>query len=125
MLAKQKKNAIPSLSSSYSPFHSLEYMKTFGDVIKARTYAARTVFSKVTLCNQIQSPGYGQQMVATLPIRLTRHNSWGSFSRFTMTKIWKAYVEPKCMMSSWLVLHGKILTADRLAVRGWPHDPMR
>jgi hypothetical protein len=27
-------------------------------------------------------------------------------------------------MFSWLVLHGKILTADRLAIRGWPHDPI-
>jgi hypothetical protein len=25
---------------------------------------------------------------------------------------------------TWLVLHGKILTADRLAFRGWPHDPI-
>jgi hypothetical protein len=47
----------------------------------------------------------------------------GTFSRFTTTKIWKAYAEPKCTMFSWLVLHGKILTADRLATRGWPHDP--
>jgi hypothetical protein len=42
----------------------------------------------------------------------------GSFSRFMTTKIWKAYAEPKCTMFSWLVLHGKILTADRLATRG-------
>jgi hypothetical protein len=48
----------------------------------------------------------------------------GSFSKFTTTKIWKAYAEPKCTMFSWLVLHGKILTADRLAIRGWPHDPI-
>jgi hypothetical protein len=27
-------------------------------------------------------------------------------------------------MFSWLVLHDKILTADRLATRGWPHDPI-
>jgi hypothetical protein len=27
-------------------------------------------------------------------------------------------------MFSWLVLHGKILTADRLATRGWTHDPI-
>jgi hypothetical protein len=47
-----------------------------------------------------------------------------SFSKFTTTKIWKAYAEPKCTMFSWLVLHGKILTADRLAIRGWPHDPI-
>jgi hypothetical protein len=48
----------------------------------------------------------------------------GSFSRFTTIKIRKAYVKPKCTMFSWLELHGKILTADRLAIRGWPHDPI-
>jgi hypothetical protein len=47
-----------------------------------------------------------------------------SFSRFTTAKIRKAYAEPKCTMFYWLVLHGKILTADRLAIRGWPHDPI-
>jgi hypothetical protein len=46
----------------------------------------------------------------------------GSFSRFRTKKIWKAYAEPKCTMFSWLVLHRKILTADRLAIRDWPHD---
>jgi hypothetical protein len=48
----------------------------------------------------------------------------GSFSKFTTTKIWKAYAEPKCTMFSWLFLHGKIVIADRLAIRGWPHDPI-
>ena len=47
----------------------------------------------------------------------------GSFPRFSPTKIWEAHAEPKCKLFSWLVLHGKILTADMLAIRGWPHDP--
>jgi hypothetical protein len=34
----------------------------------------------------------------------------GSFSRFTTTKIRKAYTEPKCTTFAWLVLHGKIPT---------------
>jgi hypothetical protein len=48
----------------------------------------------------------------------------GPFSSFATTKVWKADVEPKCTIFSWLVLHGRILTADRLADRGWPHDPI-
>jgi hypothetical protein len=47
----------------------------------------------------------------------------GCYSRFATAKVRKAYAEPKCKMFSWLALHGKILTADRLAIRGWPHDP--
>jgi hypothetical protein len=30
--------------------------------------------------------------------------------------------EPKCKLFSWLALHRKLLTADMLAIRGWPHD---
>jgi hypothetical protein len=48
----------------------------------------------------------------------------GSYPRFSSNKVWRASAEPKCTMFSWLVLHDKILTADRLATRGWPHDPI-
>ena len=47
----------------------------------------------------------------------------GSYPRFSPAKIWEAHAEPKCKFFAWLVLHGKILTADMLAIRGWPHDP--
>jgi hypothetical protein len=47
----------------------------------------------------------------------------GSFPKFKAEKIWDAHAEPKCKLFSWLALHGKLLTADMLAVRGWPHDP--
>ena len=45
-----------------------------------------------------------------------------SYPRFSPAKIWEAHAEPKCKFFAWLVLHG-ILTANMLAVRGWPHDP--
>jgi hypothetical protein len=48
----------------------------------------------------------------------------GSDPIFSTNKVWKADAEPKCTMFSWLVLHEKILTAYRLAVRGWPHTPI-
>ena len=48
---------------------------------------------------------------------------FGSYSRFDTTKVWSANAEPKCKFFAWLALHGRILTADMLAVRGWPHDP--
>jgi hypothetical protein len=47
----------------------------------------------------------------------------GSFPKFDSKKIWCAYVEPKAKLFAWLVLHKRILTADLLAKKGWPHDP--
>jgi hypothetical protein len=46
------------------------------------------------------------------------------FPSFSTNKVWRADAEPKCTMFSWLVLHEKILTADRLSVRGCPHYPI-
>jgi hypothetical protein len=48
-------------------------------------------------------------------------SSWGATLDFAQ-KIWNASAEPKCKLFSWLALHGKLLTADMLALRGWPHD---
>jgi hypothetical protein len=39
----------------------------------------------------------------------------GSFPKFATSKIRRAYVEPKCTMFFWLVLHDNILMANRLA----------
>lgn len=47
----------------------------------------------------------------------------GSHPEFEMEKIWFAHAEPKCKLFSWLALHGRILTNNMLAVKGWPHDP--
>jgi hypothetical protein len=48
----------------------------------------------------------------------------GSYARFETPKIWDAHAEPKCKLFAWLALHGKLLTADLLAARGWTHDPL-
>ncbi|XP_073353618.1 uncharacterized protein [Aegilops tauschii subsp. strangulata] len=48
---------------------------------------------------------------------------YGSHPRFNPPKVWSAHAKPKCKFFAWLSLHGRILTADRLALRGWPHDP--
>ena len=48
----------------------------------------------------------------------------GSCAPFSSDKLWKAKAEPKCRYFAWLVLHGKILTAENLAIRGWPNDPI-
>jgi hypothetical protein len=48
----------------------------------------------------------------------------GSFPKFDAAKIWLAHAEPKCKIFAWLALHAKLLTADKLAIRGWPHDPV-
>jgi hypothetical protein len=46
----------------------------------------------------------------------------GSHPRFVAQKIWNASAKPKCKLFAWLALHGNLLTADMLVVRGWPHD---
>jgi hypothetical protein len=43
---------------------------------------------------------------------------------FTPDAVWKAATEPKCMFSSWLVMHDKVLTADYMARRNWPCNPL-
>ena len=48
----------------------------------------------------------------------------GACPPFRAAKIWKSQAEPKCRFFAWLAVHGKILTADNLAIRGWPHNPI-
>jgi hypothetical protein len=48
----------------------------------------------------------------------------GAYPPFRTAKVWNTHAEPKCRFFAWLALHGKVLTADNLAIRGWPHDPI-
>ena len=48
----------------------------------------------------------------------------GAHAPFDTEKIWRAHAEPKCRFFAWLVAHKKIRTAENLALRGWPHDPI-
>ncbi|KAK1693012.1 hypothetical protein QYE76_009709 [Lolium multiflorum] len=41
---------------------------------------------------------------------------------FDVKMIWSAHAKLKCKLFGWLALHGKLLTSDMLAIRGWPHD---
>ena len=45
----------------------------------------------------------------------------GSHCKFHADLIWKASAENKCKIHAWLLMHDKILTADNLQKRGWPH----
>ncbi|CAM0950232.1 unnamed protein product [Alopecurus aequalis] len=38
--------------------------------------------------------------------------------------IWTSDAPPKCKFYSWLAVLGRCLTADNLARRGWPHNPL-
>ena len=71
-----------------------------------------------------RSFGDGQQMGNTPQAALTTFNSWAVLKRMSITPIWKAKAEPKCKIFAWILLHRKILTADNLERRGWPHDPL-
>lgn len=37
--------------------------------------------------------------------------------------VWKTWVTPKCKFFSWLAVQNRLWTSDRLAKRGWPHQP--
>ena len=52
------------------------------------------------------------------------HSIHGPFKKMSITPIWKAKAESKCKIFAWILLHRKILTADNLERRGWPHDPL-
>lgn len=47
----------------------------------------------------------------------------GRHKKPALTPIWKAKAEPKCRIFAWILPQHKILTANNLAKRGWPHDP--
>lgn len=38
--------------------------------------------------------------------------------------VWKPQIPMKCKFFNWVALHGKCLTAENLAKRGWPHNPI-
>lgn len=48
----------------------------------------------------------------------------GRYKKMTFTPIWGARAEPKGKTFAWILLQQKILTANNLAKRGWPHDPI-
>lgn len=46
----------------------------------------------------------------------------GSFRKFCPDLIWKAHTENKCKFFAWILIQNKILTADNLQLRNWPHQ---
>jgi hypothetical protein len=48
----------------------------------------------------------------------------GRHKKPATTPIWKARAEPKCRIFAWILLQHKILTANNLAKRVWPHNPL-
>ncbi|WVZ91565.1 hypothetical protein U9M48_037717 [Paspalum notatum var. saurae] len=47
----------------------------------------------------------------------------GSYSHIKANFVWRARAEPKCKIFAWILLQDKLLTANNLAARGWPHQP--
>jgi len=46
----------------------------------------------------------------------------GSLLHFGTDLIWKAHVENRCKIFAWILVQDKILTAQNLQKRGWPHQ---
>ena len=38
--------------------------------------------------------------------------------------VWNAWAPPKCSFFAWLAVQNRLWTSDRLAIRGWPHQPV-
>ena len=47
----------------------------------------------------------------------------GSYSHINSDFVWRARAEQKCKIFAWILLQDKLLTANNLATRGWPHQP--
>ena len=46
-------------------------------------------------------------------------------SSFPFTAVvWNTWAPPKCSFFAWLAVQNRLWTADRLAIRGWPHQPV-
>ena len=37
---------------------------------------------------------------------------------------WNSWAPPKCSFFAWLAVQNRLWTSDRLAIRGWPHQPV-
>jgi hypothetical protein len=48
----------------------------------------------------------------------------GSYCTFKAKSIWRAHAEGKLKFFAWLLVQAKVLTADKLAVRNWPCNPI-
>ena len=48
----------------------------------------------------------------------------GSIRSNVFPQVWKTKATPKCRLHAWLLLHDRCLTADNLAKRGWPCNPI-
>ena len=46
----------------------------------------------------------------------------GSFRSFKTELIWRARTENKCKVFAWILIQDKVLIAENLARRGWPHQ---
>jgi hypothetical protein len=46
----------------------------------------------------------------------------GCYSKLKLSPIWRA--KPRCRFFAWTLMHRKILTANNLAKRNWPNDPI-
>ena len=49
---------------------------------------------------------------------------YGHIPSQALHQVWNSKAIPKCRMHAWLLLRERCLTADNLAKRGWPHDPI-
>ena len=47
----------------------------------------------------------------------------GATSCSFFSLVWKTWAPPKCTFFAWLAVQNRLWTSDRLAIRGWPHQP--
>lgn len=69
-----------------------------------------------------KSFGIGWSMGRTQPNQRMTSNFLAPSPSFNSDIIWKAKAENKCKFFVWLLVQSKILMADKLTIRGWPHN---
>jgi len=92
--------------------HMLKNLSRFGFVCRMCICCQRS---------QIKSPGNGRAM-DNFQQNQHRAQFLGSYSSPQNQLIWQAREENKCKVFTWILTQNKILTADNLAQRGWPHQ---
>lgn len=78
--------------------------------------------SPLTVRGRMMLFGNGRGTATTLPVRHMRVNSKAHTITSTLPSFGTPRLKINASFFAWLLIQSKILTADNLAARGWPHN---
>lgn len=103
----------------------LKYRRGFNPVLLQEYFTLWGYVSQV----QLQS-----QQVDNITWKFTQNGQYTAASAYkaqfvgitkipSIASIWKSWAPPKCKFFAWLILQNRVWSSDRLAKRGWDHNP--